>query len=322
MIADARKQLFSGNFRNAHAAAQKALKSDAGAIEAALVMAAIAIEHENAPGAASLCRIIRNAQGSSCWLDVLEARVSLLNQDQDTARRHAAAALEQGTDDPHIANQLGVLLSRTGLHERAVAPFQQAVAGVPGDPDMRYNLAVALQFAGDLAQAEKEFRALLDLAPDHAKGWLALVQLSDQPDPEFSQKLERLFEAASDADTRLAFGHALARLAEEREEWDLSLEWLDRAKASKRAEIMHDRAATERLAAAAITASSSPAEPAPSGDQRPIFIVGMPRSGTTLVERILSSHPKVKSLGELSEFAILLKRYLKTPGPMVLDDAL
>ncbi len=55
--------------------------------------------------------------------------------------------------------------------------------------------------------------------------------------------------------------------------------------------------------------------------ERPLFIVGLPRTGTTLVDRILSSHPDVKSAGELSDFALLVKRAAGTPGAKVLDAA-
>lgn len=286
-------------------------------------MAAIAVEHGNGPGAARLCALAARTGHTSCWLAVLEARVALLKQDQERARERALAASTLGTDDPHIANQLGVALSRTGRHGEAVAPFRQAVGGVPDSADYRYNLAVALQFAGDLEAAEAEFRALVVLAPDHAKGWGALVQLADTPDPEWDKRLARLFEETGEVEARLTLGHALARLAEGREEWDSSLEWLDRAKAAKAQEVAYTRSFADALADAATAAGKAGNfAPHPEGDERPIFIVGMPRSGTTLVERILSSHPRVRSVGELSDFAILLKQALATPGQLVLEPAL
>ena len=322
-LQSARKQLFAGNFEAAHAAAQRALKTDPQTVEAVLVMAAIAIEHGNGPGAERLCGLAAATGHTSCWLAVLEARVALLKQDQERARERALAANTLGTDDPHIANQLGVALSRTGRHAEAVAPFGQAVEGVPDNADYRYNLAVALQFAGDLAAAEREFRALIALAPDHAKGWGALVQLANEPDAAWDERLADLFEAAGDAEARLTLGHALARLAEGREEWDASLDWLDRAKAAKAKEVGYERAYADALVDAAVAAGNAGGFASePQGDERAIFIVGMPRSGTTLVERILSSHPRVRSVGELSDFAILLKQALATPGPLVLDPAL
>ena len=285
-------------------------------------MAAIAVEHGNGPGAEKLCAVAAQTGHQSCWLAVLEARVALMKQDQERARERALAAHTMGTDDPHIANQLGVALSRTGRHAEAVEPFRMAVAGVPESGDYRYNLAVALQFAGDLAGAESEFRALVDQHPDHARGWGALVQLADEPESKWATQLEALFDDTSDVETRLTLGHGLARLAESREDWDTSLQWLDKAKSAKAKEVAHDRAATDALVEAAIAAGEAGNfNNQPEGDQRPIFIVGMPRSGTTLVERILSSHPKVCAVGELSDFAILLKQALRTPGQLVLEPA-
>ncbi len=316
-------QLFAGRFEQAHAAAQQAVREDRGNAEAVLVMAAIAVEHGNVPAAQKLCAMVAQTGFVGCWLAVLQARVALLRQDQERARERALEGHRLGTDDPHVANQLGVVLSRTGRHAEAVAPFALAVAGVPENSDYRYNYAIALQFAGDLDAAERELRALVDACPGHAKAWIALAQLAREPDPLWEERLRELFGGSTDSETRLVLGHALARLAELRGAWDASLAWLDEAKAAKAREVAHDRAAAERLATAAVAAARYGGFAAASeGDQRPLFIVGMPRSGTTLVERIVSSHPQVASLGELSDFAILLKRELKTPGPLVLEPAL
>lgn len=319
----AKAHLFRGEFHQAHAAAQACLREDNRDFQAVLVLAAIAIEHGNEPGGAKLCALVRQEGDNSCWLAVLEARVALMQQRQEVARERALYASKLSTQDIHIANQLGVVLSRTGYHAEAVAPFQQAVEGAPSNADYRYNLAIALQFAGDLAKAEDHLATLTAEHPAHAKGWLALVQLAKAPAPEWSDIVERQFDCARDVEDRLTFGHALARLAEGAGDWDRSLDWLDLAKAGKALEVKHSRPATEALFAAA-QASAHDAEigSEPSGDTRPIFILGMPRSGTTLVERILSSHPDVVSLGELSDFAIIAKRILNTPGQLVLEPAL
>ncbi|RGP39923.1 uncharacterized protein BPTFM16_00199 [Altererythrobacter insulae] len=320
LLVDARKQLFAGQFERAHALAQQALRVDQSAIDAVLVMAAIAVEHGNAPGAQKLCDIAADAGPESCWLHVLLARVALLKQDQEAARKHALSAHELGTEDPHIANQLGVALSRTGRHAEAVAPFRNAVSAISDNSEYAYNLAVAMQFAGDLEGAEKQLRRLVAQTPNHAKAWGALVQLADQPEPEWDEHLQKLFEASDDSEVRLVLGHALASLAENREEWDTALDRLHMAKSAKAAVVDHDRSATETLVDAAINAAGDPSIPLTlTGDQRPFFVLGMPRSGTTLVERILSSHSKVGTVGELSDFAILLKQSLQTPGQLVLD---
>jgi len=320
LLNDARKQLFAGQFEGAHSAAQQAIRTDPTAVEAVLVMAAIAVEHGNASGADKLCALAARTGHISCWLSVLEARIALVRQDQEQAREKALAAHALGTTDPHIANQLGVVLSRTGRHSEAIAPFQTAVAGAGEQAEYHYNLAVALQFAGELNSAEQQFRKLVAMDPTHAKAWGALVQLADTADPDWERSLGELFDKDEDTEARLVLGHTLASLAERRKDWDTALQWLDRAKSAKSASVEHDRGGAEQLVDSAIQAASDPAiEPQLTDDERPIFVLGMPRSGTTLVERILSSHPKVHSVGELSDFAILLKQQLKTPGQLVMD---
>ena len=316
----AKRELFSGNFQQAHSLAQQAIRENPREIEAVLVMAAIAVEHDNAPGADKLCDVLANAGVDNCWLKVLQARVALLRQDQEKARQLAKQAHAFGSEDPHIANQLGVILSRTGWHGDAVTPMRVATEGAPENADYRHNLAVALQFNGALEEAEGEFRELIARHPAHAKGWLALAQLVKSPDPAWKPVLEKQFAAADDAENRLLLGHALARLAETNRDWDESFKWLERAKTQKRGEVAHDRASIEKLAEVGINnLAEQVIEAKPQGEERPLFIVGMPRSGTTLVERILTSHTGVVSVGELSDFAIILKRALGTPGPLVLD---
>ncbi len=285
-----------------------------------LVLAAIAVEHGNAAKGRELVDLAGQIGGSEGWRHVLEGRLALLASDTALARQAARQAAEAGVDYPEVAGQLGVLFSRTGLHAEAVPFFEEAARARPGDPQIAYNLAIALQFAGDLDRARSSFEALVKLQGDHAQAWLALVQLDKQADDSRLPALQRHFEAARDAETRLVFGHAIAKTLEDLGRWDESLAWLEKAKAGKAAEIDHSQADTDALfaAAAATAAADLPQE---GGDPAPIFITGLPRSGTTLVERIISAHPAVKSAGELSDFAVLLKRKTGTSGPFVLDPA-
>ena len=319
----AREDVLTGRFREAHVAAQQHLREVPGDPAAVLVLAQIALEHENFVGADKLARLVRSSGYRDAWLDLIEARLALSRQDGAAARDAIARAAAAGTDDPHLAAQIGVVLARTGLHAQAVRFSGQAVEGAPRNPGYRYNHAIELQFNGDLAAAQAEFEALVEIAPDHAQAWLALVGLSDDPPDAWREALEALFARSEDTETRLVCGHALARWHESHDEWEQSFAWLERAKDRKAREVAHDRAQAERLFAAAAAAAEGDCPPVAEGDTaRPIFIVGLPRSGTTLVERIVAAHPQVKSLGELSEFGIALKRHLDTPGRHVLDETL
>ena len=310
----------TGHFRDAHVAAQQHLKSYPGDPAAVIVLAHIALEHDNLPGAARLSELIRNSGHDEAWLDLIDARVALARQEAATARRNIFRAADAGTDNPHLAAQIAVVLARTGLHEEAVKFSAQAVEGAPDDPGYRYNHAIELQFVGDLDEARSQFETTVNLAPNHAQAWLALVGLRSDPPVEWRETLEDLFARSQDTQTRLITGHALARWHEAHGQWDKSFTWLERAKADKAEEVAHDREQAEQLFAAAAAGADRSTYPTQNDSEpRPVFIVGLPRSGTTLIEQIVASHPQVQSAGELPEFGIALKRYLGTPGQHVLD---
>jgi hypothetical protein len=95
---------------------------------------------------------------------------------------------------------------------------------------------------------------------------------------------------------------------------------LQAGRSRKRATLRYDPARDARLFAAAARAFAEPLPPdAAPVERAPIFVVGLPRTGTTLVERILSSHSQVASAGESQNFGVLLKRATGTPGATVLD---
>ncbi|MFB0612533.1 tetratricopeptide repeat-containing sulfotransferase family protein [Aurantiacibacter poecillastricola] len=284
------------------------------------MLAHIALEHDNWPGATKLADLIRRSGHSEAWLDLIDARLALARQEAAAARQAIARAAQAGTDNPHLAAQIAVVLARTGLHEEAAKFSAQAVEGTPDEPGYRYNHAIELQFVGDLAGARTQFEAVLKLAPGHAQSWLALLGLEDNPPTEWRDTLEALFGEASDVQARLIFGHALAKWHEAHGQWDESFDWLERAKEGKAREVGHDREQTDRLFAAAAAGAERFTDPSwQESEQGPIFIVGLPRSGTTLIERIVAAHPLVHSAGELPEFGIALKRHLQTPGQHVLD---
>ncbi|MFT3976743.1 MAG: sulfotransferase [Sphingomonas bacterium] len=117
-----------------------------------------------------------------------------------------------------------------------------------------------------------------------------------------------LAESGGDAEARIALGHALAKELEDLGRYDAAFAHLKDAAAARRARLSY-RVADDVAAMEAI-AATFPADllrnAAPSEEPGPIFVLGLPRSGTTLVDRILSSHSRVTSLGEIQDFALAL----------------
>lgn len=231
------------------------------------------------------------------------------------ARAAADRALALHPDDPLTLEILAVTLNQVSAFGEAAALFAKAAALAPDRPGLLLNLAFAQQHAGDLTTAEQTLRRLVDIEPDNERAQLALVESVRQtPQANAVNRLAAMFEAAAEPGRRLALGHALAKSFDDLGDPQSALAWLDRAKASHRQIAAYDADADRRMADAAHDWRPGPAGPAPA--DAPIFVVGMPRTGTTLVERILSSHPDVASIGESLLFPALAKQAARWTGPL------
>jgi len=180
------------------------------------------------------------------------------------------------------------------------------------DPDLAEAYAnrgdVELEL-GMVADAKQDFARATELAPDAAQFLCRVVSIERiaHGDP----RLNRLEEFARDTtlfkEERIRVYFTLGKAYADAGQHERSFEQLARGNALQRGLVSYDERAT--LAALALTAAVFTPEfvAARRGwgfpSRRPIFIVGMPRSGTTLIEQILASHPRVHAGGELEDFA-------------------
>ena len=246
--------------------------------------------------------------------------VEIGRQQQALTCADKAAALP--IDDAFVADVVGVIYSRTGFHEKAVPFFEKAVHLNPAPANFHYNLGASLQFSGDFAGAKASYTRTIERQPDAYRALSSLVSLSRQTiSDNHLPELKRLFETKKkDPDARLHLGHAIAKTMEDLDDYTGSLAWLRRAKQLKRETLDYDVQSDLRLfEVVARTTTGIVTNHAEYSDAAPIFIIGLPRTGTTLVDRILSSHPDVTSAGELNTFAGLIKDQAGTSSNRVLD---
>lgn len=245
---------------------------------------------------------------------------SLLALQQPRAAYEAAVrALQSGPSDALTLDTIGVVMTRAGAHAEAVDPFLQAVVRQPSRAAFQYNLGAALQFTGRFDEAAGAYRRALAADPGYFRAWSSLAQVSREPfTPDEVRHLEQQLDGPLDVDAELHLCHALAKHCEDRGEHARAFALLARGKQRKRSTIRYAFDVDQALFEAAIgdgvgrdTAACESAEP--------VFIVGMPRTGTTLVERILSSHPEVFAAGELAHLSLAVKRAVNTPSRHVLD---
>ena len=220
----------------------------------------------------------------------------------------AQRALALGVEQPAHLDTLGVVLTRAGDYEAAAEVLRRAVAGRPDNPQMHFNLAAAEQFLGNDAEARRHFERVIELEPRHARSYWALSELEKTAVSDRHEAAMRHLASAPGLDPRdsLYLAHALARIDESRGNYAAAIAQLTAAKARRRATFNYRFEDDQRLfavlhrefATAADVAAAADAQAGGDGPA-PLFIVGMPRSGTTLLERIVAAHPEVETLGEL-----------------------
>ncbi len=310
------------NFETVHAQAIEMIKRAARDPLPYFLLGIIAAEHGNFRKAPELFTKAIELDPNVPHFHVYYAKMLSTAGQQNAAKRCADRAAQLGIEDADLADTIGVVYSRAGYHEKAIPFFEKAVSLDGGQANYHYNLAASAQFIGDFATAERAYQDTLALNDTHYRAWSSLISLEKQSDRNNQlPALTALFEqAGGDADARLQLGHAIAKTLEDMGRHRESLDWLFRAKEAKRDQLRYDREAGRALFAKTKQTSGSKKEnPADAAEVSPIFVVGLPRTGTTLVDRILSSHPDVISAGELNVLAELVKEAANTPSNLVMD---
>ena len=219
---------------------------------------------------------------------------------------------------------LGVALSRVGLHQLALSYFQRAVSLQGTKASYFYNLGVSLKFIGDFPAAKATFEQALQLEPDYYQAHYAYSDLAMTSDASSRiSQLQQVKSRLQSPDALLHIGHALAKEYEAINDYASAMAELNQAKRIKSQALAYQVEEDLPLFAAAMQNASIPVNlSAGHPSSEPIFILGMPRSGTTLVERILSSHTAVLSAGELQDFGLAVKELTATSSKVLDIDTL
>jgi len=238
------------------------------------------------------------------------------------ARIAADKALAVCPDEPYMLDTLGVVYTQVNALEQAAAVFRRVVTLMPNHAPFRFNLAYSLIAIGDNEAAERELEACIRLEPRYWKAHLSLAQLRRQtPEKNHLARLQSLLSQHGGRDAQIYLNIALAKEYEDTADYPKAFEHFARGKSAGRNTQRNSVKRDEAIFDALIRTFPEAQTAAPLGDptEEPIFILGMPRSGTTLLERILSSHPDVYSAGELQNFPAELQRASGSRVPFLLD---
>ncbi|MFA4892433.1 sulfotransferase [Brevundimonas sp.] len=229
------------------------------------------------------------------------------------------AVIEAGAgDDARLLQHLGEHYTHCGKPEAAARCYRRAAGLTPGDPRCLYNLSAALIALGQMAEAEALLDRVIALDPHDADAWQNRSTLRRQtPDANHVAGLLEAVEQVRSGPAEVALSYALAKELEDLGGPDHSFAWLKRG-ADRRRSLLSYRVEADVAAMAEIArvfdASLFERPAAGCPETGPVFVLGLPRSGTTLVDRIISSHSGVESLGEINDFALALTRLAGAAG--------
>lgn len=218
---------------------------------------------------------------------------------------------------------LGVVYTKVGEHEKALAAMDKAISLQANNPQFHFNRASSQQFLGKLEQAKASFEQAITLKPDFYRAHWALSELlKNSAETSYLPRLTELMSAQRlSAEDELYLCHAIAREYEHQQQPKEMFEYLKRGKQRWLKKINYTFKADKQLFDSlknTITTEAVDCVSHGETEKQPIFIVGMPRSGTTLMERILDSHNEVISLGELHNLGIAVKEASNTRSAQVL----
>ena len=226
-------------------------------------------------------------------------------------QREAALALVSRVErlaptDAQSLDSLGSLLTHAEEPARALPYFQRAVASAPGEVRFRYNLAMAERMLGLLDAAEADLDIVIAARPDDTEAHLARSGLRTQTrDRNHVEQLQAALERLQGRRASTPAGFALAKELEDLGEHSRSFAVLSAVSRAHRAALRYDVgddvAVLERLRSSHTRSWLNELTAGFRTDEC-IFIIGLPRSGTTLVDRIVASHSQVSSAGELDAF--------------------
>lgn len=320
LIDEASARLAARDYARCHELCIAAIRHDARRGDAYFLLSILTADHGNFAKAIEVIELAIQHGGEEPRFLAQKAKCLVVLNRHAEAAQTADRAEQLSPDDEFSLQTLAVIFSRIGEHARAVPLFEQACARNPVLADHRYNLGSSLQFSGKFEEAARAYEAAIARQPDHFKAYYGLTSLGDQSEEDERLALmQEHFAAGPDADGKLHLGHAIAKVLEDKGQYEDSLATLIEAKAAKRATLDYDFAQDEAIFAAARELADISVSADSVTGAGPIFITGMPRTGTTLVDRILSSHSGVMSMGELAHFGLFLKQASGTASPFVLD---
>ena len=232
----------------------------------------------------------------------------------DRAREEAEALYKRDPENPLFQSHLAIESMQTGDYDRAFELFEEVLSKLPHDVATLTSRGHALKTTGAQDEAVASYRRAIAVKPDHGDAWYALANLKTYRFTD--EEIETMRSLVQQADLsfmdRVHLCFSLGKALEDRKEYEGSFAFYEQGNDLKRAQTRYSAAAmSEELAkqrefctAELFAKHKGAGFPAPD----PIFILGLPRAGSTLLEQILASHSQIDGTLELPNVLSLAHR--------------
>jgi len=256
-----------------------------------------------------------------------DAAIELANQYKIAERNAEALELLKKYksalgNSPMYLDLAGTIYSDLGLSQKAWPLYKKANELQPDISLFQANLATCAVYLGKIKQAKVIYQDLLKRNPGHRRNHHQLSRMEKAKDTVHVEQMKQILQASDDPPKRNIFlYYALGKELEDLEQWEESFEYYKKGGDAVTSVANYDVAEDIRLIDTIIEvctaewlekgkiAKGAGKPGADDSGKTPIFVVGLPRTGTTLTERILSSHSQVGSVGETLFLQMMLRQH-------------
>lgn len=324
-----------GQLREAHQHCLTILKLDENSADAWFLCGVIAAHNgQLAKATQILANAVQLAPTNAEYRAELGKQLLATNEPEQALCEAEQALALQPTGLPTL-NTLGTVFSHAGEHHKALRCFEFAVKSLQAQPaqhqglssewraELYFNTAASMQFAGRFTDAEAAYEKAIELRPLQFNAHSALATLRRQtPTNNHLGRLAKLREKVKTPRDQLLLGHAIAKEQEDLGDYQSAFQNLLWAKQAQMAKVAYSAESDAEVFAGirqifTRQLLNNPGTGCTSAE--PIFIVGMPRTGTTLLEQVLSSHSNVYAAGELQSFPLQVQRACGSTAAGIFD---
>jgi tetratricopeptide (TPR) repeat protein len=313
-IEEATTALAGGDYRSSEGIFREVLQADASNLAALAGLAAVAIRAGNARDAERLLSHARNRSAHHPLVRRACGHTLLAAERMIEAEQTFRELLQLEPENPQNWAALGSVYIRLLRQQEALSAYEEAARLSPSQAAFRLAIGHVNKTLGRRAQCEDAYRECLRLDPKYAEAYWSLADLKNYffSDAELGAMQDLLASPAATSDeAQLHF--AVARALEQRERYSEAFGHYVQGNALRKRtspfSIESFEAKSRRIAACYDPEFFRSRTTAGDPDPAPIFIVGLPRSGSTLIEQILASHSQVEGTMELHNIPALVREF-------------